>query len=110
MELNPLKKIPALAHVMFHVGICYTVVSVPCSLVITCWDRAYLLAFLFVEFSCVFVTLQYGVLGQVLYLIVLNPDHCLPFKVNSIPISVHCGTIYRLGSVVKPFSGHLRLL
>ena len=39
---------------MFHVYLCYAVVSVPCSLVITCWERAF----------------QSGILGQVWYLIV----------------------------------------
>ena len=36
--------------VMFHVGVCYAVVSVPCSLVVTCWERADLLAVMFVVF------------------------------------------------------------
>ena len=31
-----------------------------------------------VEFSCIFVTFPYGILGQVWYLIVLIPDLCLP--------------------------------
>ena len=48
---------------------CNTVLSVPCSLVVTCWERADLLALLYVMFSCVFVTFPYGVLGQVWYLI-----------------------------------------
>ena len=25
---------------MFHVSLCYALLSVPCSLVITCWERA----------------------------------------------------------------------
>ena len=49
-----------------------------CSLVVTCWDRAGLLALLCVVFSCGFVTFPYGALGQVWYLIVLIPDLCLP--------------------------------
>ena len=36
--------------VMLHVLVCYAVVSVPCSLVVTCWERADLLAVVFVEF------------------------------------------------------------
>ena len=36
-----------------------------------------LLSVLFVMFSCVFVTFQYSVQGQVWYLIVLFPDLCL---------------------------------
>ena len=38
---------------MFHDCLYYTVLSVPCSLVITCWERAGLLALLCVVFSCV---------------------------------------------------------
>ena len=45
---------------------------VPFSLVVTCWERAVLLALLYVMFSCAFVTFAYGVLGQVWYLIVSN--------------------------------------
>ena len=48
--------------------------KVYCSLVVTCWERANLLALLYVMFSCVFVTFPSGVLGQVWYLIVLIPD------------------------------------
>ena len=60
----------------------YTVLSVPCSLVVTCWERADLLVFLNVMFSCIFVTFPCGVLGQVWYLIVWIPDLCLlPFFV-----------------------------
>ena len=36
--------------VMLHVGVCCAVVSVPCSLVVTCWQRAHLLAVVFVVF------------------------------------------------------------
>ena len=56
---------------MFH--LCYVVLSVPCGLAITCWECADLLALLCVVFSCVFVTLPYGVLGE----IVSIPDLCL---------------------------------
>ena len=37
--------------VMLHVGLCCVVVSVPCSLVVTCWERADLLAVVFVGFD-----------------------------------------------------------
>ena len=57
--------------------ICHAFLSVHRSLVVTCWERAGLLALLYVMFSCVFVTFQRGVLGQVWYLIVTIPDHCL---------------------------------
>ena len=63
---------------MFHVGLlCYAVLSVPCSLVITCWEKVDLLAFLCVVFF-VFWHFPYGVLRQVRYLIVSIPDLCLP--------------------------------
>ena len=67
---------------MFHVCLCYAVLSVSCRLVITCWERADLLASLFVMFSCVFVTFPYDVLGQVRYLIVLIPDLCYVLYLN----------------------------
>ena len=38
---------------MFHVGVCCAVVFIPCSLVVTCWERADLLAAVFVVFCCV---------------------------------------------------------
>ena len=50
-----------------HVCLCYAVFSVPCSLVITCWEMADFLAPLCVMFSCVFVTFQYDAPGQVWY-------------------------------------------
>ena len=54
-----------------------SVMSVYCNLVVTCWERADLLALLCVTFSCAFVTFPYGVLGHVWYLIVSIPDLCL---------------------------------
>ena len=57
---------------MFHV--CHAVLSVHCSLLVTCWERANLLALLYVMFYCVFVTFPCGVLGQVWYLIVSIPN------------------------------------
>ena len=51
--------------------------TVSCSLEVTCWERADLLALLYVRFSCVFVIFPFDVLGQVWYLIVLIPDLCL---------------------------------
>ena len=60
-----------------HVCLCHTLLSVSCSLVVTCWERADLFAILCVMLSCVFVTFPYGVLGQMWYLIVSIPDICL---------------------------------
>ena len=51
--------------------------SVSCSIEVACWERADLLAFLYAMFFCLFVIFQYGVLGQVWYLIVSIPDLCL---------------------------------
>ena len=51
--------------------------SVYCILVVTFWERADLLALLYVMFYCVFVTFPCGVLGQMWYLIVSNLDLCL---------------------------------
>ena len=61
----------------FCVCLCHTVLSVSCSHVVTCWERADLLAHFYVIFSRVFVTYPYGVLGQLWYLIVSIPDLCL---------------------------------
>ena len=48
------------------VFICLAVLSVPCSLVVACWERANLLDLLDVMFFlCVFVTFPYVVRGQV---------------------------------------------
>ena len=52
-------------HLYFIFYLCYAVVSVPCSLVVTCWERADLLALLCVAFSCLFITFKHGVPGQV---------------------------------------------
>ena len=43
---------------------------------VTCWERADLLALMFVMSNCDFVTSPCGILGQVWYLIVLIPDLC----------------------------------
>ena len=48
--------------IMLHVCVCYAVVSVPCSLVVTCWERADIFAVLFVELchfpKCVLVHIR----------------------------------------------------
>ena len=54
-----------------------SVMYVYCSFVITCWERNDLLALSCVMVSCAFVTFQYGVLGQMWYLIGFIPDLCL---------------------------------
>ena len=52
-----------------------TVVSVPCTLVVTCWERTDLLTLLYVMFSCVFFAIfPCSVLDQVWCSIVSFPD------------------------------------
>ena len=58
----------------------HTVLSVLCSLVVTCWESADLLALVYVTFSCEFVTFPYDVLGMVWGLFVWIPClSLLPF-------------------------------
>ena len=65
--------------------VCHAVVSVHSSFVVTCWERANLLAHLYVMFYFVFVTFPCGVLGQVWFLIVSILDLCLlPYFANAI--------------------------
>ena len=49
--------------------------SVYVCLVVTCWERADLLALIMVS-NCEFVTFPIGILGQVWYLIASIPDLC----------------------------------
>ena len=60
---------------MDHFCVCLVLLSVHCSLVVISWERAGLLALLYVMFHC--VTFLFGVLDQLWYLIVLIPDLCL---------------------------------
>ena len=85
---------------MFQVCLCYAVLSVPCSLVTTCWERADLLTLLCVMFLCVFVTFPYGVPGQVWYLTVSIPDPCilLYFKSSHFMSSLR---LFSIGRIVK---------
>ena len=75
---------------MFHVYLYCTIMSVPCSLVITCWEKADLLAILYVMLPCVFVTFSYDVSGQARYLIVSIPDLCFLLYLNCFPVVIHC--------------------
>ena len=52
----------------FRVCLCHTVLSVLCSVVVTCWERADILALLCVMFPCVCVSSPYGSMCQVWYL------------------------------------------
>ena len=83
-ELGTLKHIKALQYfvmtiprqcfffaIYLHVFLCHIALSVSCSLVFACLNRADLLALLYVMFSCNFVSFPYGV---VWYLIVSLSD------------------------------------
>ena len=60
---------------LFVSCVCHAVTSVHSCLVVTCWERADLLALVVMSnFDC--VTFSCGILGQVWYLIVLIPDLC----------------------------------
>ena len=50
--------------------------SVHCCLLVTCCERADLLVLICDFLNCVYVTFPCGILGQVLYLFVSNPDLC----------------------------------
>ena len=62
---------------LFAFRVCHVFLSVRCSLVVSCWERADLLALLCVMFYCVYVTFQCGVLGLMWCLIVSISDICL---------------------------------
>ena len=61
---------------LFMFRVCHAFLSVHCCLVVTCWERDYLLALLYMMFST-FLSLSHDVLGQVWYLIISIPDLCL---------------------------------
>ena len=61
--------------VFFVSCVSHAFASVHCCLVVTCLERADLLAFLVMSIVF-FVTFQCGILGQVWYFIVLFPDLC----------------------------------
>ena len=58
---------------LFLYCVCHAFASAHCCLVVTCWERADLLA-LVLMLNCVIVTFTFGILGQVWYLIVSIPD------------------------------------
>ena len=63
---------------MFLCLVLYAFASVQSCLVVTCWERADLLA-LVGDVYCIFVTIPCGILGQVWYLIVSFLDLCRRF-------------------------------
>ena len=62
--------------------------SFSCSLVVTYWARADLLAPLYVTFSCVYITFPNCVLSHVWNLIVSIPDRCLLLYLAQGPYAV----------------------
>ena len=60
---------------LFIYCVCHAFMSVHSCLVVTRRERAYLLA-LVCDVYCDFVTFPFGILGQVLYLIVSIPGPC----------------------------------
>ena len=60
---------------LFMSRVCHAFASVHCCLVVTCWERAGLLA-LMCDVYRDFVTFPFGILGHVWYLIVSIPDLC----------------------------------
>ena len=77
---------------MFFVScISHAFASVHCCLVVTCRERADLLAFVG-DFYCIFVTFPCGILGQVWYLIISFADLCrlsyLVYKFKRIVVSI----------------------
>ena len=62
---------------MYHVCLFYSVMFVPCSLVIACWEWANLFVLLCVIFLCVLPTFPYGVSRYMWYLFVSITDLCL---------------------------------
>ena len=77
---------------MFFVScVSHASTSVHCCLVVSCWERADLLA-LVGDVYCIFVTFPCGSLGQVCYLIVSFPDLCRLSYFNFPSILVHVQT------------------
>ena len=66
---------------MFHVCRLYVVLSVPCSLMVTCLERADLLALLYVVFLC-FCHFSIWRPGSVFVLEVSIPELCLDRLLN----------------------------
>ena len=78
--------------------------SVHCCLVVTCWERADLMA-LVGDVYCIFVTFPCGILGQVWYLIVSFPNlcHLLSFKTDYLLMQVKSIAECWKGSILQYF-------
>ena len=69
-------EVPRQCFLLFMFRVCHAFLSVHCSLMAICLERADLLDLWYVMFNCVFVTFPCNVLGQVWCLIVSIPDLC----------------------------------
>ena len=61
---------------LFMSYVCHAFASVHCCLVVTCWERAAILALVCDVQLCFCHNFACGILGQVWYLIVSIPDLC----------------------------------
>ena len=59
---------------LFMFRVCHAFLSVHCSLVVTCWESAGLLALLYMMLYCVFLTFPCGVQSKMWYVIAAIPD------------------------------------
>ena len=85
----------------------HTFASVPCCLVVTCWERADLFA-LVGDFYCIFVTFPCGILGQVWHLIVSSPDLCL-FSYYNTRTSAISDIIATVDKILRLIVGKFRI-
>ena len=76
--------------------------SVYLCLVVTCWERADLLA-PFVVYNSEFVTFPFGILGQVWYLIVSIPDLCIRTYFGQLRVIV--AFLYHTHLLSRSYSG-----
>ena len=76
--------------------------SVHCCLLVPCWERAVLLAFVG-DVHCIFVTFPCCILGLVWYLIVSFPDLCRLsyFNLTLIDKRIKCYTSLTFSSIYK---------
>ena len=79
-------------HLCFLSCVTQAFASVHCCLVVTCWERADILA-LVGDVYCIFATFPCGIIGQVWYFIVSFPDLCcLSYFKGSNFASIDCNT------------------
>ena len=69
---------------MFHVCLCFTVLSVP-----YCWGRDDVLVLLFLMFSCV-LSFQIWCAGPFRVFDLSIPDICFLFYFDCVPVVIHC--------------------